>query len=133
MSNIALVLKTAEGNTIARYDLNTARVEQIDAINGAYYQFTDTATGTGPVRIDTARSGDDLLISFDNSNGTDLIIKDYFARGEGALVGMQSNGELYRYPVIVTPEHVLAEHIETAPQAVAAGLPPWASSAPSAR
>jgi len=63
----------------------------------------------------SARSGDDLLISFDNSNGTDLIIKDYFARGEGALVGMQNNGELYRYPVIVTPEHVLAEHIETAP------------------
>ena len=115
MSNIALVLKTAEGNTIARYDLNTARVAQIDAVNGAYYQFTDAATGTGPVRIDTARSGDDLLISFDNSNGTDLIIKDYFARGEGALVGMQNNGELYRYPVIVTPEHVLAEHIETAP------------------
>ena len=63
MSNIALVLKTAGGHTIAHYDLNTARVEQIDAINGAYYQFTDTATGTGPVRIDTARSGDDLLIS----------------------------------------------------------------------
>ena len=61
MSNIALVLKPAEGNTIARYDLNTARVEQIDAVNGAYYQFTDAATGTGPVRIDTARSGDGMV------------------------------------------------------------------------
>ena len=88
MSNIALTLKTADGNTIAQYNLNTASVAQIDAVNGAYYQFTDATTGTGPVRIDTARSGDDLLISFDNSNGTDLIIKDYFARGEGALVGM---------------------------------------------
>jgi len=86
MAQITLQLKDANGNTIASHNLSTANVQQIDAINGAYYQFTDSATGTGPVRIDTTRSGDDLLVSFDNSNGTDLIIKDYFARGEGALI-----------------------------------------------
>jgi len=35
MSNIALTLKTDGGKTIAQYNLNTARVAQIDAANGA--------------------------------------------------------------------------------------------------
>ena len=64
MARITLSLKNPAGDkTIAQYNLNTASVAQIDAVNGAYYQFTDAATGTGPVRIDPARSGDDLLIS----------------------------------------------------------------------
>ena len=109
MASIALTLKNADEQTIAQYGLESGRFEQIEAINGAYYQFTDTATGTGPVRIDTARSGDDLLLSFNGSGSTDLVIKDYFALGEGALIGFQANGEIYHYPVITAPEHLLAE------------------------
>ena len=95
MAQYNLTLKDAAGNTLSQYNIETAGAAQhIQAINGAYYQITDLATGIGPDSIITDRVGDDLLISFDRDQSADLVIENYYSQGgQGALVGLQENGE----------------------------------------
>ena len=116
MAQYNLTLKDAAGNTLSQYNIETAGAAQhIQAVNGAYYQITDLATGIGPDSIITDRVGDDLLISFDRDQSADLVIKNYYSQGgQGALVGLQENGGLFNYPVASVPEHVLAEEIAAA-------------------
>ena len=113
MAQYNLTLKDAAGNAIGQYNIETAGAAQhIQAVNGAYYQITDLATGIGPDSIITDRVGDDLLISFDRDQSADLVIENYYSQGgQGALVGLQENGGLFNYPVASVPEHVLAEEI----------------------
>ena len=122
---ITLTLNDASGNAIGQYNINTAGSPlHIEAIDGAYYQFTDAATGIGPEGIITERVNDDLLVSFDE--GTDLVIENYFAQSQpGALVGLQADGGLTSYPVATAPEHVLAEQI-AAEQTLGSDQPVWA-------
>ena len=122
---ITLTLNDASGNAIGQYNINTAGSPlHIEAIDGAYYQFTDAATGIGPEGIITERVNDDLLVSFDE--GTDLVIENYFAQSQpGALVGLQADGGLTSYPVATAPEHILAEQI-AAEQTLGSDQPVWA-------
>ncbi|RKW12388.1 MAG: hypothetical protein D8H94_11675, partial [Cardiobacterium sp.] len=122
---ILLTLNDTAGNALGQYNINTAgSALHIQAVDGAYYQFTDPMTGIGPEGIITEREGDNLLVSFDE--GTDLVIENYFAQNEpGALVGMQADGGLMSYPVATAPEHVLAEEI-AASQALGSEQPVWA-------
>ena len=116
MAQYNFTLKDAAGNTLSQYNIETAGAAQhIQAVNGAYYQITDLATGIGPDSIITDRVGDDLLISFDRDQSADLVIENYYSQGgQGALVGLQENGGLFNYPVASVPEHVLAEEIAAA-------------------
>ena len=114
MAHITLALKTPTGDTLATHALDTTGAPQhIAAMNGAYYQFTDAASGLAPEGLITKRQGDDLYITFDD--GTDLIIDHYFSQGQGALVGQQANGGLRNYPVAALGEHELAAEIAAAP------------------
>ena len=71
---ILLTLNDTAGNALGQYNINTAGgALQIQAVDGAYYQFTDLATGIGPEGIITDARGDNLLVSFDE--GTDLVIE----------------------------------------------------------
>ena len=122
---ILLTLNDTAGNALGQYNINTAgSALHIQAVDGAYYQFTDPMTGIGPEGIITEREGDNLLVSFDE--GTDLVIENYFAQNEpGALVGMQADGGLFSYPVATAPEHVLAEEL-AASQTLGSEQPVWA-------
>jgi len=112
---ILLTLHRADGAVVAEYPVDGAGAAlHIAAEDGAYYQFTDLATGIGPENLTTARTGDDLLIHFDGDGQPDLVIDNYFTRGQGALVGAQENGGLASYPVTRAPEHALASEIITA-------------------
>ena len=76
MARITLTLKNPAGDTLATHALDTSGAPQhIEAMHGAYYQFTDAASGNGPEQLITERKGDDLYIAFDD--GTDLIIDHY--------------------------------------------------------
>ena len=115
MAQITLTLKDAGGNALGQYHLDGAgSAQHIQAIDGAYYQFTDAATGLGPESLITDRVGNDLLVSFDRGQGAGLVIENYFSQGQGALVGVQANGGLFNYPVASAPEHVLAEVLAAA-------------------
>jgi len=58
--SIALEIHDTAGNTIAQYHLESAGgAQHIDAVSGAYYQFTDLTTGLGPEGLSTARAGED--------------------------------------------------------------------------
>ena len=112
---IAIEILNAANERIGQYSLNTVGSPQhIQAVSGASYQFMDPATRLGPERIITDRVGDDLLVSFERDQSADLVIKNYFSQGQGALVGLQENGGLFNYPVASVPEHVLAEEIAAA-------------------
>ena len=67
----------------------------VEAVGGAYYQFSDEATGFAPPRLQTVREGDALRVSFDD--GPALVIGHYFSRGAGALIGLQEGGGMRRY------------------------------------
>ena len=113
MARITLTLKNSAGDTLATHALDTSGAPQhIEAMHGAYYQFTDAATGIGPEQLVTERKGDDLYIAFDD--GSDLIIDHYFSQGQGALVGTQANGGLHNYPVATLSEHELAAEVAAA-------------------
>ena len=113
MARITLTLKNPAGDTLASYAIDTNGAPQhIGAIRGAYYQFTDEASGFAPEELVTERKGDDLYIAFDE--GTDLIIENYFSQGQGTLVGVQANGGLYNYPVAALSEHELAAEVAAA-------------------
>ena len=113
MARITLTLKDPAGDALATHTLGTSGTPpHIEAMRGAYYQFTDEASGLAPEELITTRKGDDLYISFDD--GTGLIIDHYFSQGQGALVGLQANGGLYNYPVAAMSEHELAAEIAAA-------------------
>ena len=116
MAQFNLTLKDAAGNAVGQYNISTSGAAQhIQAVDGVYYQITDLATGIGPESIITDRVGDDLLVSLDRDQSTDLVIENYFKQSEpGALVGLQENGGLFSYRVATVPEHVLAEEIAAA-------------------
>ena len=122
---ITLTLNDASGNPIGQYNINTAgSALHIEAVDGAYYQFTDQTTGIGPEGLITEREGDNLLVSFDD--GVDLVIENYYGQSQpGALVGLQADGGLTSYPVATAPEHVLAEQI-AAEQTLGSDQPVWA-------
>ena len=113
MAHITLTLKNPAGDTFATHALDTSGAPQhVEAMHGAYYQFTDVASWIGPEQLVTERKGDDLYIAFDD--GTDLIIDHYFSQGQGALVGTQANGGLHNYPVAALSEHELAAEVAAA-------------------
>ena len=101
MAQFNLTLKDAAGNAVGQYNIETAGAAQhIQAVDGVYYQITDLATGIGPESIITDRVGDNLLVSFDRDQSADLVIENYFSQGgQGALVGLQENGGMQRYPL----------------------------------
>ena len=124
MAQITLTLNDSSGRAVAQYNLDTAgSALHIPAENGVSYQFTDLATGLGPQNVTTAQQGSDLLVSFDS--GTDLVIENYFGQGQGALVGVNTDGGLTSYPVTAAPEHALASEV-AAGQTLGSDQPPLA-------
>ena len=123
MANITLTLnETSSGQSVARYNLDTTGdALHIQAQNGVSYQFADSATGLGPQNISTAREGNNLVVNIDGGS-PDLVIENYFGKGQGTLVGMQSDGSFTSYPVASAPEHTLASEIATE-QALGADQP----------
>ena len=88
MACIILILKSRSGVTLDLFFIDTAAAPlYVEAVGGAYYQFSDEATGFAPPRLQTAREGDALRVSFDD--GPALVIGHYFSRGAGALIGLQ--------------------------------------------
>ena len=79
--SIALEIHDTAGNTIAQYHLESAGgAQHIDAVSGAYYQFTDLTTGLGPEGLTTARAGDDLLVHLDGDKQPELVIENYYSQ-----------------------------------------------------
>ena len=90
---ILLTLHRADGAVVAEYPVDGAGAAlHIAAEDGAYYQFTDLATGIGPENLTTARTGNDLLIHFDGDGQPDLVIDNYFTRSQDAPLGARENG-----------------------------------------
>ena len=100
---ITLIVKDRRGNTLDLFDLIPAAAPRhIDAVPGAYYQFCDDTTGIAPPSLHAARYGDALHVSFGGT--TALVIEQYFSRGQGALIGVQENGGMQRYPLHLAAE-----------------------------
>lgn len=96
MACIILILKSRSGVTLDLFFIDTAAAPlYVEAVGGAYYQFSDEATGFAPPRLQTVREGDALRVSFDD--GPALVIGHYFSRGAGALIGLQEGGGMRRY------------------------------------
>ena len=96
MACIILILKSRSGVTLDLFFIDTAAAPlYVEAVGGAYYQFSDEATGFAPPRLQTAREGDALRVSF--GDGPALVIGHYFSRGAGALIGLQEGGGMRRY------------------------------------
>ncbi|MFC2503489.1 MAG: hypothetical protein ACFN4D_05510, partial [Cardiobacterium sp.] len=110
---ITLEIRNSNGNVLAQYPLDSASSPHIAAVDGAYYQIGDAATGTAPANLTTARAGDDLYLYLDGDSRPALVIDHYYSQGQGALVGVQADGSLTSYPVATAPEHALASEIVT--------------------
>ena len=113
---ITLILKDRRGNTLDLYELDPAAPLTLDAVAGAYYQLNDETTGFAPQNLHARRNGDALHISIDGHDA--LTIAHYYSRDAGALIGLQENGGMQRYPL--APAHALAS--ETASAAPAAAI-----------
>ena len=113
---ITLILKDRRGNTLDLYELDPAAPLTLDAVAGAYYQLNDETTGFAPQNLHARRNGDALHISIDGHDA--LTIAHYYSRDAGALIGLQENGGMQRYPL--APAHTLAS--ETASAAPAAAI-----------
>ena len=107
MAAQALILKDNAGNILGEFRLDSTGVPtQVEALEGVYYQLSD-ANGRAPASVSGERQGNDLLVTIDGSNS--LIIKNYYTNGQGALVGIQTDGTPYMYTITDnTPQHVLA-------------------------
>ena len=107
MAAQALILKDNAGNILGEFRLGSTGVPtQVEALEGVYYQLSD-ANGRAPTSVSGERQGNDLLVTIDGSNS--LIIKNYYTNGQGALVGIQTDGTPYMYTITDnTPQHVLA-------------------------
>ena len=86
MSNpITLILKDRRGNTLDLFDISDFTTPlTIDAVEGAYYQFNDEMTGLAPPIMRCTRVGEAL---------------HYYSCHQGALIGLQENGRMQRYPL----------------------------------
>ena len=116
---ITLILKDRRGNTLDLYELDPAAPLTLDAVAGAYYQFNDETTGFAPQNLHARRNGDALHISIDGHDA--LTIAHYYSRDAGALIGLQENGGMQRYPL--APAHTLASETATAaPAAILGGV-----------
>ena len=107
MAAQTLILKDNAGNILGEFRLGSTGVPtQVEALEGVYYQLSD-ANGRAPASVSGERQGNDLLVTIDGSNS--LIIKNYYTNGQGALVGIQTDGTPYMYTITDnTPQHVLA-------------------------
>ena len=107
MAAQTLILKDNAGNILGEFRLgSTGAPTQVEALEGVYYQLSD-ANGRAPASVSGERQGNDLLVTIDGSNS--LIIKNYYTNGQGALVGIQTDGTPYMYTITDnTPQHVLA-------------------------
>nr|WP_314385259.1 immunoglobulin-like domain-containing protein [uncultured Cardiobacterium sp.] len=107
MAAQTLILKDNAGNILGEFRLGSTGVPtQVEALEGVYYQLSD-ANGRAPTSVSGERQGNDLLVTIDGSNS--LIIKNYYTNGQGALVGIQTDGTPYMYTITDnTPQHVLA-------------------------
>ena len=107
MAAQTLILKDNAGNILGEFRLGSTGVPtQVEALEGVYYQLSD-AHGRAPMSVSGERQGNDLLVTIDGSNS--LIIKNYYTNGQGALVGIQTDGTPYMYTITDnTPQHVLA-------------------------
>ena len=116
---ITLILKDRRGNTLDLYELDPAAPLTLDAVAGAYYQLNDETTGFAPQNLHARRNGDALHISIDGHDA--LTIDHYYSRDAGALIGLQENGGMQRYPL--APAHTLASETATAaPAAILGGV-----------
>ena len=116
---ITLILKDRRGNTLDLYELDPAAPLTLDAVAGAYYQLNDETTGFAPQNLHARRNGDALHISIDGHDA--LTIAHYYSRDAGALIGLQENGGMQRYPL--APAHTLAsETASAAPAAILGGV-----------
>ena len=90
MAAQTLILKDNAGNILGEFRLGSTGVPtQVEALEGVYYQLSD-ANGRAPTSVSGERQGNDLLVTIDGSNS--LIIKNYYTNGQGALVGIQTDG-----------------------------------------
>ena len=107
MAAQTLILKDNAGNILGEFRLgSTGAPTQVEALEGVYYQLSD-ANGRAPASVSGERQGNDLLVTIDGSNS--MIIKNYYTNGQGALVGIQTDGTPYMYTITDnTPQHVLA-------------------------
>ena len=99
MSNpITLILKDRRGNTLDLFDISDFTTPlTIDAVEGAYYQFNDEMTGLAPPIMRCTRVGEALHITF--GDNVRLVIAHYYSCHQGALIGLQENGRMQRYPL----------------------------------
>ena len=107
MAAQTLILRDNAGNILGEFRLgSTGAPTQVEALEGVYYQLSD-ANGRAPANVSGERQGNDLLVTIDGSNS--LIIKNYYTNGQGALVGIQTDGTPYMYTITDNaPQHVLA-------------------------
>ncbi|WP_439258488.1 Ig domain-containing protein, partial [Lonepinella sp. BR2271] len=133
--SVLLKVKT-QGNTqtieVAKNVANQA--VKIQHVGGnAVYELLDQDTGVAPQQIVTKRVGDDLYITFENSQDEDLIITDYY--NDPALIqGLAENGQYYAYvpangesanAIAVLNDSMLASEVLGGDPIVAGWLPHW--------
>ncbi|MFC2305246.1 MAG: hypothetical protein ACFNT5_08785, partial [Cardiobacterium hominis] len=103
-----LTLKIPDGTILGHYILDGTPLT-IAAVNDVFYQLGDEY-GLALPDVQGVRHGDDLWVAIDGRDS--LIIKNYFMSGQGALVGMQTDGTPYLYPIDSgEAEHLLAAEI----------------------
>lgn len=62
------------------------------------FELVDKDTGRAPESIVTKRSGNDLEITFENSDKPELIIKNYYSNNQTSpIVGLAEDGQFYPY------------------------------------
>ena len=90
MSNpITLILKDRRGNTLEHFDFSVFTTPRtID---------TDEMTGLAPPIMRCTRVGEALHITF--GDNVRLVIAHYYSCHQGALIGLQENGRMQRYPL----------------------------------
>ncbi|WP_439256876.1 Rib/alpha-like domain-containing protein, partial [Lonepinella sp. BR2271] len=133
--SVLLKVKT-QGNTqtveVAKNVANQA--VKIQHVGGnAVYELLDQDTGVAPQQIVTKRVGDDLHITFQNSQDEDLIIADYY--NDPALIqGLAENGQYYAYipansesasAIAALNDSMLATEVLGGEAIVAGYLPHW--------
>ncbi|WP_439258470.1 hypothetical protein [Lonepinella sp. BR2271] len=133
--SVLLKVKT-QGNTqtveVAKNVANQA--VKIQHVGGnAVYELLDQDTGVAPQQIVTKRVGDDLHITFQDSQDEDLIIADYY--NDPALIqGLAENGQYYAYipangesasAIAALNDSMLASEVLGGDAIIAGWLPHW--------
>ncbi|WP_040630983.1 hypothetical protein, partial [Faucicola boevrei] len=97
MKNIIVKTNTAN-KTLAQKVLQSkdSLVDKIQAQSNVNYELIDQTTGLAPKKVIAKRTGDDLLLSFEDSKQIDLILENYYQHNANIL-GLAEDGSYYQY------------------------------------